>query len=61
MLAAALTPPLGVEVSGVEDWLDDAVIARCLEALKWRGVLLARGRASTTRRSSRSADGSARS
>ncbi|MQY27673.1 TauD/TfdA dioxygenase family protein [Nocardia aurantia] len=38
----ALSPALGVEVTGVEG-LDDAVITRCLEALKWRGVLLIRG------------------
>ncbi|MFC5753161.1 TauD/TfdA dioxygenase family protein [Actinomadura rugatobispora] len=39
----ALSPSLGVEVTGVEDLLDDALISRCLEALKWRGVLLIRG------------------
>ncbi|MFF0085843.1 TauD/TfdA dioxygenase family protein [Streptomyces canus] len=39
----ALSPPLGVEVTGVEDPLDDALILRCVEALKWRGVLLVRG------------------
>lgn len=39
----ALSPSLGVEVTGVDNVLDDAVIARCLEALKWRGVLLIRG------------------
>lgn len=39
----ALSPGLGVEVTGVDDLLDDAVVARCLEALKWRGVLLIRG------------------
>jgi alpha-ketoglutarate-dependent taurine dioxygenase len=39
----ALTPSLGVEVSGVEDLLDPTVVGRCLEALKWRGVLLIRG------------------
>jgi alpha-ketoglutarate-dependent taurine dioxygenase len=32
-----------VQVAGVENLLDDAVIGRCLEALKWRGVLLFRG------------------
>jgi hypothetical protein len=40
---AALSPHLGVRVTGVEgvaDLLDDAVVSRCLEALKWRGVLL---------------------
>jgi hypothetical protein len=36
---AALSPPLGVEVTGVENLFDDKLIARCLEALKWRGVL----------------------
>ncbi|NUU24850.1 MAG: TauD/TfdA family dioxygenase [Streptomycetaceae bacterium] len=39
----ALSPSLGVEVGGVEDLLDDAVVHQCLEALKWRGVLLIRG------------------
>ena len=39
----ALGVHLGVEVSGVENLLDDALISRCLEALKWRGVLLIRG------------------
>jgi alpha-ketoglutarate-dependent taurine dioxygenase len=39
----ALSPHLGVRVTGVENLLDDAVISRCLEALKWRGVLLFRG------------------
>jgi alpha-ketoglutarate-dependent taurine dioxygenase len=39
----AITPALGVQVSGVEDLLDDTVAAQCLEALKWRGVLLIRG------------------
>jgi alpha-ketoglutarate-dependent taurine dioxygenase len=38
----ALSPHLGVEVTGVENLLDDAVVAQCLEALKWRGVLLLR-------------------
>jgi alpha-ketoglutarate-dependent taurine dioxygenase len=38
----ALSPSLGVEVTGVSDLLDDALISRCLEALKWRGVLLIR-------------------
>ena len=38
----ALTPAFGVEVTGVES-LDDAVVARLTEALKWRGVLLIRG------------------
>ncbi|GAA2737339.1 TauD/TfdA family dioxygenase [Actinocorallia aurantiaca] len=40
---AALRPSLGVEVTGIDDWLDRAVIDQCLEALKWRGVLLVRG------------------
>lgn len=42
----ALTPALGVEVTGVidvGDLLDSVVIGRCLEALNWRGVLLIRG------------------
>jgi alpha-ketoglutarate-dependent taurine dioxygenase len=39
----ALSPALGAQVTDVEDVLDDAVVARCLEALKWRGVLLIRG------------------
>jgi alpha-ketoglutarate-dependent taurine dioxygenase len=38
----ALNPQLGVEVTSVEDLFDDTVIARCVEALKWRGVLLVR-------------------
>jgi alpha-ketoglutarate-dependent taurine dioxygenase len=39
----ALSPHLGVQVLGVENLLDDAVVAQCLEALRWRGVLLIRG------------------
>jgi alpha-ketoglutarate-dependent taurine dioxygenase len=39
----ALSPSLGVEVTGVDDVLDAEVIHRCAEALKWRGVLLIRG------------------
>ena len=42
----ALSPHLGVRVTGVDGvagLLDDAVVSRCLEALKWRGVLLFRG------------------
>jgi alpha-ketoglutarate-dependent taurine dioxygenase len=39
----ALNPTIGVEVTGVEDLHDDTVISRCLEALKWRGVLVVRG------------------
>lgn len=39
----ALSPGLGVQVTGAENLLDDAVISQCLEALKWRGVLLVRG------------------
>jgi alpha-ketoglutarate-dependent taurine dioxygenase len=39
----ALSPALGVEVTGVRGLLDDTVVSRCLEALKWRGVLLIRG------------------
>lgn len=39
----ALRPGLGVEVTGDADLRDDALVARCAEALKWRGVLLLRG------------------
>lgn len=39
----ALNPSLGVQVTGVEDLFDDALVHRCAEALKWRGVLLIRG------------------
>lgn len=39
----ALSPSLGVEVTGVEDLLAPPVISQCVEALKWRGVLLVRG------------------
>jgi alpha-ketoglutarate-dependent taurine dioxygenase len=39
----ALSPHLGVEVTGVDGAFDDVLICRCLEALKWRGVLLIRG------------------
>jgi alpha-ketoglutarate-dependent taurine dioxygenase len=39
----ALNPAVGVEVGGVEDLLDEALIGQCMEALKWRGVLLLRG------------------
>jgi alpha-ketoglutarate-dependent taurine dioxygenase len=39
----ALSANLGVEVTGVDDLLDDTVVTTCLEALKWRGVLLIRG------------------
>ncbi|EME16706.1 TauD/TfdA dioxygenase family protein [Rhodococcus triatomae] len=39
----ALRPSLGVEVTGVNDLANEDVIAQCLEALKWRGVLLIRG------------------
>jgi alpha-ketoglutarate-dependent taurine dioxygenase len=39
----ALSPHLGVEITGVDGAFDDAAIGRCLEALKWRGVLLIRG------------------
>lgn len=38
----ALSANLGVEVTGVDELLDDKVIAQCLEALQWRGVLLIR-------------------
>ncbi|WP_330307851.1 MULTISPECIES: hypothetical protein [unclassified Streptomyces] len=38
-----LSPSLGVEVTGVGDPLDNELISRCAEALKWRGVLLIRG------------------
>lgn len=39
----ALTPALGVEVIGASADPGEHLIARCLEALKWRGVLLIRG------------------
>lgn len=42
----ALGAELGAELvafGSLEDLLDDAVIAQCREALKWRGVLLIRG------------------
>jgi alpha-ketoglutarate-dependent taurine dioxygenase len=39
----ALTPSLGAEVLDVENLLDPTLVSRCLEALKWRGVLLIRG------------------
>jgi alpha-ketoglutarate-dependent taurine dioxygenase len=39
----ALSPHLGVAATGVENLLDETVVGRCLEALKWRGVLLIRG------------------
>lgn len=39
----ALSPHLGVQVLGTPNLLDDTVVAQCLEALKWRGVLLVRG------------------
>lgn len=38
-----LRPELGAQVIGFDDLLDDAVVAQCREALKWRGVLLIRG------------------
>jgi alpha-ketoglutarate-dependent taurine dioxygenase len=40
---AALSPHIGVQVTGVDDLLAETTIATCLEALKWRGVLLIRG------------------
>jgi len=42
----ALSPELGAELVAYgtgDDLLDDAVVAQCREALKWRGVLLIRG------------------
>ncbi|MGN0589354.1 MAG: TauD/TfdA dioxygenase family protein, partial [Ruminiclostridium sp.] len=39
----ALSPSLGVEVTGLDSLDDDTVVAQLLEALKWRGVLLVRG------------------
>ena len=39
----ALSPHIGVQVTGVDDLLDETTLATCLEALKWRGVLLIRG------------------
>lgn len=43
METKALGPALGVEVIGIDNLDDETVVARCLEALKWRGVLLIRG------------------
>ena len=39
----ALSPHIGVQVTGVDNLLDETTLATCLEALKWRGVLLIRG------------------
>jgi alpha-ketoglutarate-dependent taurine dioxygenase len=39
----ALSPHIGVQVTGAGNLTDETVIATCLEALKWRGVLLIRG------------------
>jgi alpha-ketoglutarate-dependent taurine dioxygenase len=39
----ALAPHIGVQVTGVDDLLDETTLATCLEALTWRGVLLIRG------------------
>jgi alpha-ketoglutarate-dependent taurine dioxygenase len=39
----ALSPHIGVQVTGVASLIDEITIATCLEALKWRGVLLVRG------------------
>jgi len=40
----ALAPHIGVRVTGVDNLLlDEITVAACLEALKWRGVLLIRG------------------
>jgi alpha-ketoglutarate-dependent taurine dioxygenase len=39
----ALSPELGAELIEYENLLDDDVVRTCLEALKWRGVLLIRG------------------
>jgi alpha-ketoglutarate-dependent taurine dioxygenase len=39
----ALSPHIGVQVTGVTSLTDETTIATCLEALKWRGVLLIRG------------------
>ncbi|MEH0421297.1 TauD/TfdA dioxygenase family protein [Streptomyces sp. B21-083] len=41
--SVALSPAFGVEFTGVTDALDDSFVHRCVEALKWRGVLLVRG------------------
>jgi hypothetical protein len=38
----ALSPHIGVQVTGVASLTDETTIATCLEALKWRGVLLHR-------------------
>ncbi len=43
MQTTALTPAMGVQVTGIDSLDDEVVIGRCLEALKWRGVLLIRG------------------
>ena len=39
----ALTPELGAELVDYDNLLDPDVVRMCLEALKWRGVLLIRG------------------
>jgi alpha-ketoglutarate-dependent taurine dioxygenase len=39
----ALSPELGAELVGYDNLLDGDVVTQCLEALKWRGVLLIRG------------------
>jgi len=39
----ALSPHIGVQVTGVANVTDETTLATCLEALKWRGVLLIRG------------------
>ncbi len=43
MKTTAITPALGVEVSGDVDLENPEVVGRLTEALKWRGVLLFRG------------------
>lgn len=43
MKTTAISPALGVEVSGDVDLENPAVVGRLTEALKWRGVLLFRG------------------
>ena len=60
METKALSPALGVEVIGIDSLDDEAVVARCLKASKWRGVLLIRGLPSTTRLRSHSAASSDR-
>ncbi|TCN55756.1 alpha-ketoglutarate-dependent taurine dioxygenase [Rhodococcus sp. SMB37] len=43
MESVALSPLFGTEFRRIENLDDDVVVARVLEALKWRGVVLIRG------------------